>query len=190
MNPRGIFSFILVLLFINLIVVSAGINSSTGREIGETINILIELENASLKRAELEQNLDFLIKKVVEREVFFGNSEPELIEQRLNQEIDFFVSRTESIYSATPKLEFNLVQDFQRLKIPQKNARRKLGKGELHNYFNVMVLNLEENIFVVEFDYSGGLMKDHRFFAVISSPKTGQLFEIPAGYTQIIMVVR
>jgi len=190
MNMRGIFSFILLLLFIQILLISAGINSGISREMKETENILLEMEIASLKRTELEQNMDFLIRKTVEREVMLFNSEPAIIEQKLNQEIDSFVNKCENVYNSSPKLNFNLIQDFLRLKIPPKKLRKKLRKGELHDYFNVIVLNLEESVFVVEFDYSGGVMKDYRFFATISQPKTEQIFEVPAGYTQIVMVVR
>ncbi len=106
MKQKGLFCFILVLLFIEVNVILLGFNNFQQKELGEANSLLLQQEKASFVRAEIEQNIDILIDEKMRKELGQKNIDPGIIKDKLGKEIIRLFNDFESIYRERPAVNF------------------------------------------------------------------------------------
>lgn len=189
MKSYGLFSFVIVLLFIQANFIILGMNTAQLKEYGEARGYLLQMENANFVRAVIEENFDYLIYRTMEMEIERRNSSPVLIKETLFNNIQKFFSEIGRKHNQAPRIEVSLSQF--NYGIPKKMEMLKgldsLGMSELKNNFNVLVVNVEEKIFLVEFNYTGGFLKNKILYAIISYPGYEQLFLVPVDYSSKLL---
>lgn len=190
MHSRGLFSFVLVLVFLLAALELGGIGAESGRQTGTAMRYALEMEQAGLVRNEIERNFDEVIGGALARGVAAGNLDAELLKIEISDAVVVFAMEEELIHNRNPSVMFGIV--------------RKTGKGytgmletggtglsaeELRSLFSVLVLNISEGVFVAEFVFTGGLLRDRALGAEIEFDGYAQLFVVPVGYTRRVVVV-
>ncbi len=183
MHSRGIFSFVLVLLFIALEFAMLGAQNEIGKEIGKTQVLLMQMERASYVRNEIEMNSDFLIGKVMENELKKKNYDPEAIKGRICYALFGYFGNVQATYAENPSVEFYSAfatsSEYQELLL---KIGESLQEFDLCANSKVLVVKIGKN-YTAEFAYTGGIFKDGIVFAEIAFGNYSQTFAIPFDYT-------
>lgn len=168
MASRGLFCFVVVLLFIPLHLVMLSANSSIEAGMQDAGNALLEMERLNYIRTEIEENTDLLILQTLEAQVMAGKSKPDAVKEAVDEKLLWFFNEAEKNYS--------------RENVKFLVSGREIGIEGLGENTKVLVIK-EGNLVYAEFSYTGGMLKDNKLYAVIKGKRSRQVFEIPIGYT-------
>lgn len=183
MKKTGFFCFSLALCFALASLALCDANNIIGSEILEAKTIAISLEQASLKRFELEQNSDKTILFAIEKSIKSGKTDNEQFKQSVNNAL-LELAKKENIkfFSATAtKKQYGQLQQKKNLPLEQE---------QLANNSIVFSINQQNSILIVEYSITGGLLKNNVFFASIENNSGSQLFLLPIDYSNKTIVIK
>lgn len=185
MNSKGFFSLLLLFAFVILLArVQEDINFQK-QEILKAKAVMLQAEKANYLKTELEQNTDFIIEKTIERELKNGKSNPAELQARIVASLELFFKQMENEREG---LTFYHSSSFLGFKKIGKGKKEKFsGFGD---WFKTIIVNVKENAFLVEFEFTGGILKDNLVFAMLESKNQKQAFAIPTGYKIVKLVVK
>ena len=182
MRARGVFSFVLVVLFIAVEFAMLGAQNEIAKEIGKTEALLMQMERASYVRNEIELNSDFLIERVMENELRGRNYDPEAIKGKICSALFGYFMDVESAYATHPSIKFYSAfatsSEYQEL--PSK-VKAQLQESDICANSKVIVVK-DLGSYSAEFSYTGGIFKDRVVFAEIAYGNYLQVFVIPFDY--------
>lgn len=183
MERRGIFTFVLVLIFLQGYLVVAGMgNAQQGLELAE--GYLAEMEIASSARLWIESSIDFLVEETMRQEITEGNINSTAMEERVSQRLCLLLREIESQYTENPEVKFHTADfsggSYLRL-LERKGEAQDCGK--LAEYFSIVVVNAGRNAYDAEFVWTGGESGRKVVYAAIEFPGFRQVFAIPLGYS-------
>ena len=183
MRESGIFSFVLVLLFIAVEFAMLGAQNEIAGESAKTQALLMQMERASYLRNEIELNSDFLIGKVMENELRGGNYDPEAINEKICSALFGYFMDVESAYAVHPSIKFYsaFASSSEYQELPSK-MKVPLQEFDICTNSKVIVVKGLGN-YSAEFAYTGGIFKDRAVFAEIVYGNYSQVFVIPFDYT-------
>jgi len=170
LNSKGLFSFLLVAVFAFIYFALIEGQQEFAEKLDETKTELLAAEKANFYRTLLEENTDFLIEKTIRDEVSKKNINPVLLKEKINGNLNSFYAEIEENYSGTPKIKFNSVS--------------------LNEKSNVLVVGMGEGVFLVDYSFHGGVLKDSVLSAQISFPKFESFFQIPIDYSKKVIAVQ
>ncbi|MEW6294804.1 MAG: hypothetical protein AB1467_00730 [Candidatus Diapherotrites archaeon] len=168
LNSKGLFSFLLVIAFAFTYFALIEGQQEFEEKLWETKTGLLAAEKASFLRALLEENTDFLIEKTIKDEVKKKNINPLLLKEKINLNLSSFYSEIEENYSGNPEIKFNYVS--------------------LNEKSNVLVVGMGKGVFLVDYGFHGGVLKDSMPSAQISFPEFESFFQIPVDYSKKVIV--
>lgn len=186
MRSFGFFCFSLALVFAMTVFALSDAANAIKEKISEAKTIALSLEQASLKRFELEQNSDKAIAFAIERGIREGKDSAGQLKQAADAAL-FELFEKEKAQSRE-KLEF-----FSAGKTAQAFYSKKgktLEKKDIEQSSKVLNLGIEGHVFIVEYAITGGLLKDKMLFASIAVPGSRQLFAVPVDYSNKTMVAK
>lgn len=187
MHRRGIFTFVLVLLFIQSAAVMSGIAAEQQRSVSSARTLALEMERARLVRQEIEAAADSVIERTMSAELSSGNKNPEAIRAKIAENLVSVFAQFEGAYPQNPRVEFFIGNYYGGGYLRLLNAEGKAPEArELENYFRVLVLHAGGNVYAAEFTYTGGEMKSRVLYAKIETEKFTQVFVIPIGYRSVV----
>ena len=184
---RGIYSFVLVFVFIAcLLFLIHGAGIVRGK-LAEGSGIAMEIERTSFIRFMLEENTDAVIEETIEMEVKLGNREPGALNRKIAENLLAYFRGMEGEQQGA-KVEFFEVNIVSLSK--HFTPTGKLGelKG-IEEYCSTSVTSTGKNVFLVDFRFTGGLMKNTAVLGRISSGKAEQYFLLLPGYSAERVVV-
>jgi len=184
MKCKGLIAFVLVFLFIliyfNLVYSLNSFNSEKNFAEAKTI----EIENTSFKRNLAENAIDSVIEEEIQKEIAFGTTEPEKLKEKISEKLIEVFSVLEE-----QEIEFKEVNSnkkYNKIKIKGK----KVEKEFLEKNSKIIVINLKETVYLVEFIYTGGLEKNNLIGAEIKEKNSYTNFFIPFNYSQKQVAVK
>ncbi|MFH1224499.1 MAG: hypothetical protein V1676_01720 [Candidatus Diapherotrites archaeon] len=183
MHRRGIFTFVLVLLFIQSAAVMSGIAAEQQRSISDARSLALQMERARLVREEVEVAVDRTIGQTMLAEISSGNKNPAAIRAKIAENLVSVFGQFEDAYPENPKVDFfagNYYGGGYLRLLGTEGGKPKA--RELENYFRVLVLHAGSKAYAAEFTYTGGEMKSRVLYAKISTESFSQVFVIPIGY--------
>lgn len=166
MNNKGLFSFLLILIFVTIELNMLEEQTRTRQELLKTKNISIESEKATLTRAIIEHTLDQIIEEQLKRGMAL-ELKPEEIKNRVNEQIEKAIQKTKNTNSQNQKI----------------TSKEKIDKQYLNKNSTVIVKRIGKNTLQAEYHYTGGLMKNNELTLNIRGKNTEQEFKLPIGYT-------
>jgi len=190
MNARGLFSFVLVSLFlIALLAIRTG-NAELGAAESEAENYAIKIEKISFERGVIERDFDSMIKGALKKYALEGVLNGALLKENVLREIVSFAEEEERIHNKNSRIDFYLKEkaawngkfDF----FPEKEV--EITRRNLRENISVFVFNPAEAIYVIEFTYTGGIARNWEFGAEVGDGKYAQNFVVPAGYRKVMVV--
>jgi len=170
MQERGIFSFVIFLLFIEAAVLLSRADAGISQDMNETIVSLVEAEQLNFRRAEIEHGLDYVVSNTIVSEAAI-RPESEWIEQRTAQNMRRYLNAVEGEGNG---IKFYITEGNS----GQGNEITDIG---LRETFKVIVAEAEGG-FLVSFFATGGLMKNKSIHGRISGESKAQEFLVPQGY--------
>ncbi len=166
-NERGFLCFLIVLAFSSLWL-SLSRQDRALEELSDAMAIAIEAEKVNFVRSLLEENSDFIVRKVLEEEAASCKEPPNEIKEKINGV---------------------LLQYFEEVeKLPGEiSIRFSQGKdvGFMNRNSSLIVKNLK-GICTIKYSFHGGIMRNEFIMADISGKRFSQEFVLPAGYSQQI----
>jgi len=183
MNSKGVFSFFLVLAFIQLNAVLQAYAVYSEETLSSTLSELLAMEKASFVRAELENNLDFAVMETISKEIDRHNYLQASLEEHAAEAVIQLAKETEEFYTDNPSVRFEVVdRSTGERKVPEtQDIRRNAG---------VLLVDAGETILVVEFHFTGGILRSEALRARISSGDFHQEFLLPSGYNKRFVKVK
>gem|GEM_PF-2755979 len=173
---KGFFSIILVLAVLELSLSVLDAKNAVAKETQAISKQTLEIEKAFFRRAEIENNVDFLVKKTLEKELLAKNLDPQKIRQKVAERITNF---SKSFGKDKEKTSFFIEENHN------KNA---IAQERLEDATQVLVVSQKGITFAV-FYFTGGINNDKKFKAEISEGNYFSQFEMPAGYMAKAVVV-
>ncbi|MFH1235251.1 MAG: hypothetical protein V1493_06575 [Candidatus Diapherotrites archaeon] len=180
---KGVYSFTLVFVFAACVVAMAADAGIARAKLAEGGLAAMEIERASFLRFQMEENTDSIIAETIENEVIAGNRESAALNPKICGNLEKYFNAMESEKGLGGKIEFfeintaNLSEQFT----PVAGNFKKI-EG-LEKYCKTAVLNLKEHVFLVQFMFTGGLMKNRAVLAVIKVGGAEQYFLVLPGYS-------
>lgn len=171
-NCRGLFSFLLVLLFL---VAYAGFfsqNRHANEKLGNSLIVAMELERGNFLRSMLEENVDRLIEWELRNSLQEGIIQPSVLRERIANRLMWFFSEMRAEYG---------VEFFVRRNAGLLEVKEGLSESVLMELFAVNVINFGEGFFA-ECSFHGGLLKNKTVVGEISFEDSKTVFEIPVDY--------
>lgn len=197
MRSKGFFCFSLALVFALTAFAISGSGNIVKEKILEAKTIAMSLEQASLKRFEIEQNADKAIKTAMEKSIREGKESPEAVKQSVNAALwQLFESEKKQ---SREKIEFysTVASKTQYARIGFSEKNKPLEKKDLEENSKTIVLGIKAEMlgipvsaFAVEYSLTGGLLKNKTVFALVEKPKSSQLFMIPVDYSNKTLVIK
>lgn len=186
---RGVYSFTLVFVFTAILVLLLGASTETGKTLNEGSQRAMEIERASFVRFQLEENTDSIIEKTILKEIKAGNHNGESLNEKISTNLLNYFNQMELSPNQGTKIEFFEVNSSALSKqfTPITNPSKKL--SGLKKYCKTIAVNLKERVFLVEFYFTGGLMKNRAVLAKIRVGKAKQYYLLLPGYSVKKMVV-
>lgn len=183
MERRGIFTFVLVLIFLQGYLVLAGMgNAQHGLELAE--GYLAEMEITSSARLQIESGIDFVVEETMRQEITEGNINSTAMEDRVSARLCTLFREIEAGYGKNPEVKFRTA-DFSGgsyLRLLEREGEVQ-DCGKLAEYFSIVVVNAGRNAYDAEFVWTGGESGRRVVYATIEFPEFMQVFAIPLGYS-------
>ena len=179
MNTKGVFSIALLLFFIVLSIKTAQIEQEISKSEKQASQLLLEMEQASFLRSELETNFDFMAKQSMGLGSI-ASPDSELLKEFLNTEIARFAQEPENAHPK--KAEFFFFSK-------QGNQKEKYSAQKMKELFNTRTTGSNGAV-LHEFNFTGGLEKDTMFGAEIRTENFTQYFFITPEYSVKVLGVR
>jgi len=170
MNGNGFLCFLFVLLFASMQLGMQKGHAGLG-ELNESMALAFEAEKANFLRTVLEENTDFIVASVLEKEALGCRAEPGEIKESVNAALLEFFENAEEVHAGM--LEF------------RAGNGEKLGIGFMQGNSSVVVKRIK-GICSISYSFHGGLMRNNRVEAEIGGKMFSQGFAIPAGYSHIV----
>jgi len=173
---RGIYSFVLVFAFtasLLLVIFTAGI---AREKLSESELAAARIEKISFQRFQLEENTDAIIEESIQFGILAGQRDGEALNKFISLNLELF-------YSGKEKIEFFEVniRDLTAHFTPIKKELTPL--KSLEQNCKTIVLNIKEHVFLVQFEFTGGLMKDKAVLGRIKEGNAEQYFLLLPGYS-------
>jgi len=166
MNIRGIFCTALAISFAIAVISFQTGTCSNSSQHHEVTLLAMQAEKASFIRSSLEKNFDIAVRNALEKCIMLGITEQWEAQQFVNSELEKALGK---IDEATEEAEFeNIDREFL-----EENSK-------------VFVQSVN-GIVIVEYFFTGGLLKNHRRRARIKVGKAETCFEIRRGYTAVVI---
>lgn len=172
-NCKGIFSFVLVLIFLIGFIGFAVQENYSREKIGNSINTAIEMEQESLLRKMLEENVDMIIEAELENCLQNGIIHPLIIKQMIAGKLINFFQEMNAKYG----IEFFIKKNSLLFEM-----KTELNEAELMQLFAVNVINFG-NGFFAECTFHGGIAKNREVIGEIVFKNSKTVFEIPMNYS-------
>lgn len=190
MQSRGIFTFVLVLIFIQSAAVMSGIAAEQQHSLSDARTLSLQMERARLVRQEIEVAVGRTIEKTMLSELSSGNKNPKAIGAKIAENLVLVFGQFGESYSQNPRVEFFIGNYYGGGYLRLLGAEgEKPEAREIENYFRVLVLHAGAKAYSAEFTYTGGEMKSRVLYAKISTENFSQVFVIPIGYKIVVMGV-
>ena len=192
MNARGVFTFVIVLGFISVYLMFLHSANAGAENLSSAGRHALEMEKVNLVRSVLESNVDFLIEKTLESEFLSADKDPEKLKLKVNEKLIGFFNKIENSqpYSG---IEINFYSGTftknQYSRILYSKNKVKLNAKFLNENSNVLVVNIKDSVYIAEYSFTGGILKNKVAYAVIASENFKQLFLIPIDYVKRVVVV-
>lgn len=176
MKQNGFGLLIAVILILQLGLIEIKAKNEAYRKNSEFEKHAIEMEKAFFRRAEIENNIDFLIKKTIEKEILSKNTDPKKIKEKVAQKIAEFA-------------EQNTRQDEkeQTYFFMENSEKKEVETQALEKTMQVVVLN-NGKITAAQLFFTGGEHKDTVLKAKIRHQHFSNEFTIPVGYSVEVLV--
>lgn len=171
-SSRGIFSFMLVLIFLIGYIGFFAQENYSNAKIGKAIVIAMELEKGNFLRTVLEENSDRIIEEELEKGLREKNIQARILEERIAGRLVNYFSEMREEYG---------VEFFVKEKGVLFEVREELSVDGLKELFSVNVVNFGVGVFG-ECEFHGGLLKNKVVVGEIRVGDSKSLFEIPIGY--------
>ncbi|GEM_PF-2785271 len=184
MRSLGFFCFSLSLALALSAFLLADAASAIKEKTTEAKTAAFAVEQAGLKRFEIEQNADKAIQFAIEKSIREGkDSTAELKQSADSALLEVFEKETGASFfsaNATP-------EQYAQLAFLKGEA---LEKKEIEENSKVLTLSMQGTAFLVEYSITGGLQKNKVVFAVIENAAAKQVFILPIGYSNKILVAK
>jgi hypothetical protein len=179
---KGVYSFTLVFVFAACVVAMVAGAGIARAKLAEGSLAAMEIEHASFLRFQLEENTDSIILGTIENEIRAGNRESASLNSQISGNLEKYFKAMESEKGLGGKIEFFEIgtSGLSRQFTPATENLKKI-EG-LEKYCKTAVLNLKEHVFLVQFMFTGGLMKNRAVLAVIKIGGAEQYFLVLPGY--------
>ncbi|MFH1697033.1 MAG: hypothetical protein ABH854_03955 [Candidatus Diapherotrites archaeon] len=187
MRPHGLFSFVLVLLFMEaaLLLSDAGIMQQ--EKAAQATGLAMQIERASFTRLEIETAVDRTIDATMQQALLTGIRDPKLIEEMLASNLIALFSQFESARPGNPELHFYMGEHYGGSYLRLLNSSgTPVSKKALKECFKVLVLSTGHNTYIAEFSWTGGAIGSTVAYAEIKNENFRQLFAIPTGYRRTV----
>ena len=180
---RGIYSFVLVFVFIACLVLLTHANGIVKQKLAEGSDTALAVERASFYRFQLEENVDSIIEGTIDTEITLGNREPISLNKKIAVGLDAYFRGMQG-----KEIEFFEVNTAHLSK--QFTPTGRLDKLEsVEEYCKTSVMAVEEHVYLVKFHFTGGLMRNRAVLGRIRAGKAEQYFLFLPGFTIDRLVV-
>lgn len=190
MKTNGFFCFSLALIFALSTFAVSDSGDASRQKLLEAKTLAIALEQASLKRFELEQNSDKAIATAAEQSISSGKENPEQIKEAADAALLELFEKEKK--QSREKIEFfsATASSGQYAQLAFSKNNKKLEQKDLAGDTKALVLNAGNGVFVAEYSLTGSLLKNKAVFATIGNAKASQTFLLPIGYSNKTVVVK
>jgi len=173
---RGIYSFVLVFAFTASLLLVISTTGIAREKLSEGELVAARIEKISFQRFQLEENTDAIIEESIQTGILTGNRDGETLNI-------FISSSIEKFYSKQKEIEFFEVntRDLTTHFTPRKKELTPL--VSLEQNCKTIVLNIKEQVYLVQFEFTGGLMRDKAVLGRIREGNAEQYFLILPGYS-------
>lgn len=189
MHERGLFSFVLVSLFlVSLLAVRTG--GFEAREVREaSVAQAVGIEKAGFERSVLEREFDSMLERVLREHAIEGILDAGLLREAVLFEIISFAREEEIIHNQNPKVDFYMKEK----SIWFESAGSifdeiEITRTRLRGCVSVFVYNPADAVYIIEFTYTGGIGRNMEFGAKIKGEGYEQRFNVPVGYRKSVVV--
>lgn len=190
MRANGFFCFSLALVFALTAFAISDSGNTAKEKILEAKTIAMSLEQAGLKRFEIEQNADKAIALAMEKSIREGKESQEDVKRSADSALWQLFEKEKN--QSKEKIEFYSAnasnKQYSRLGLSGK--KKPLEKKDLEKNSKAIVLGIEGRAFVAEYNMTGGLLKNKAVFAILEKQKSRQLFLLPIDYSNKATVIK
>ncbi|MCX6802600.1 MAG: hypothetical protein NT067_05840 [Candidatus Diapherotrites archaeon] len=180
---RGVYSFTLVFVFAACVVAMAGVAGIARAKLAEGSLAAMEIERASFLRFQLEENTDSIIGETIENEIRAGNREGAVLNEKISGSLTAYFDAIEKEQGLGGSIEFFEIST-SGLSVQFTPATENIKKIEnLAQYCKTVVVNAKEHVFLVQFRFTGGLMKNRAVLGIIRVGGSEQYFLLLPGYS-------
>jgi len=177
MKSKGLFSILLVLLFIQLLPNWHTLNHSLEERQSTQELWMLEMEILNSKRFEIEEGFDRIIENSIVQEAELGNLESANMKKAISKRIIAFLENTEQ--EINPNLQYYISNGILNESITES------GLGEISS---VIVQHLRGRMYLVEYSITGSIYRNKTIEAVILGKEFSVLFSVPVGYRKVMVV--
>ena len=180
---KGVYSFTLVFIFAACAVAMVAGAGAARAKLGEGSLSAMEIERASFLRFMLEENTDAMVAETIEQEMLAGSTEGEALNAKIAAALEQYFGGMEKEQGLGGKIEFfeigtsGLSEQFT----PATGNLKKI--GGISQYCKTVVVNIKEHVFLVQFRFTGGLMKNRAVLGIIRVGGSEQYFLLLPGYS-------
>jgi len=186
---KGIYSFLLVTVFIFCAVLLMAQGNNIRESLLEGAQTAMEIERASFIRFQIEENTDSIVTETIEREIQFGNRSGNTVNQKILMELEKYFGALEKENGLGVEIEFYNIPTNQLSKNFTPTTKPQERSLELNEKSETLVVSVKEHIYLTTFQFTGGLMRNNAVLGVISCGESEQYFLLLPGYTVIKEVV-
>ncbi len=186
---RGIYSFVLVFVFMASALMIAGAQGRIEKSLSEGTLTAMEIENASFARFELEENTDAIIEETIDSEVKAGNHNGFILNKKIAGELQKYYDSIKEDPALGARASFfevktsGLSKNFTPKTKPLKSLK------SIEKNCKTIVVNLKEHVFLVRFEFTGGILRDKAILGRIKTRNSEQYFLLLPSYSIERLVV-
>ncbi len=175
MQKKGFFTTLILLASISLAITLVLAKNEFKQEKQQTTLLLLEIEKSFFKRAEIENNIDQLISKTMEKEIQNKNFDPQKIREKIAQKVTTYIKELEE---KKPNTIFYF----------EKNLEQTTPTEKLFEEASKVIVFTDKKILYAQFIYTGG-NENNSFKSKITYGNFSAFFELPKNYTLTITKV-
>jgi len=174
---RGIYSFVLVFIFIACLVLITHANGIVKQRLAEGSDTALAVERASFTRFQIEENIDSIIEETIETEITLGNRNPVSLNKKIAASLEAYFREMQG-----EGIEFHEVSTSTLSKQFTPTGMLEPLEG-MERYCTTLVAMETEHSYLVRFYFTGGLMVNRAVLGKIRKGNAEQYFLLLPGFT-------
>ena len=186
---RGVYSFVLVFVFMVCALLIASTQGRARESLSSGTLTAMEIEKASFKRFELEENTDALIEETIDSAIMTGNHDGFIVNKKIASALLHYYREMEGKKGLGMETRFFEIKTKCLSKNFTPTTCNLKALKAVDKYCKTIVVNLKEHVFLVRFEFTGGILKDNAVLGRIKTPNSEQYFLLLPGYSLERVVV-